>query len=210
MTARGPLPLVKTGTLAEPPCTEWGRSDAVQAAGPPLKAGRKVPPWQDKAKGNKGNVSARRHLHTFYFSCQAIAQQTKIPTAKPVAESGVPRATIAIELPSPQQDLGHHPAGPKFHSEGRLLTSGPLLPLAKGVLLVGRRQWENFCLLHSLGHGAHSPTWLWKGHLLKSFPESLISTTRCPIFWKVCGSQGRRGKEGGMEGRERWDPDEGV
>lgn len=106
MTARGPLSLVKTGTLNEPPCTERGRSDAVPATRPPLKAGRKVPPWQDKAKGNKGDVSARRSLHTFSFSCQAIAQQTKIPTAKPAAESGVPRASIAIELPSPRQDLG--------------------------------------------------------------------------------------------------------
>lgn len=199
MTARGPLSLVKMGTLAEPPCTERGRSDAVQAARPPLKASRKVPPWQDKAKGNKGDVSARRSLHTFSFSCQAIAQQTKIPTAKPAAESGVPRASIAIELPSPQQDLGCHPAGPKFHSEGRLQTAGLPLPLAEGILLVGRRQWENFCLLHSVGHGAHSPTWLWKGfHLLKSLPERLVSTTRCPIFWKVCGSRGRRGKEGGV------------
>lgn len=120
MTARGPLSLVKTGTLAE--------HDAVQAARPALKASRKVPPWQDKAKGNKGDVSARRSLHTFSFSCQAIAQQTKIPMAKPAAESGVPRASIAIELPSPQQDLGRHPAGPKFHSEGRLQTAGLPLP----------------------------------------------------------------------------------
>lgn len=65
--------------------------------------------------------------------------------------------------------------------------------------MVGRRQWENFCLLHSMGHGAHGPTWLWKGHLSQKVS---LSPHDAPFSGRyVVPREGEGRREAWREGR---------